>query len=773
MGSKLVNKATGQAELVEDADLPTALASGKYIAPDAVAAHAGGQDTYQAPEQFMLEHSQGLSQAIDPSQIALEQGHAAREKANTGIVATGKAVAGGAIGALSFGTVDPFQEEQEFNRGASLVGTGIGLVAPGLVGDELGLSKLLADPAETERVASSLSSRALFAGDVGAETGTAARTAERGLAGARTELEAGRAAASVPEDLAGLDAKGLRQARETELDRLAGEQGTARAAAKSKAVDDVLAYRQAVKDANPWLVLDEGQDASRLNKANRTLRNALDDAEGLRESPGSLLKPLRVEAKALENSIARQEEIAAKLDKVNAKIADGLAEDLATLPDAATEVTLEGKAARRYAAYADVKVGKNASVKIAREEAQGFLEALQRGEIQGESGQALAKLPALLDQNRALQASIKEAIAPAAARGELTSARIAAIADAQDALSAGRAGRKASIVEDMLGGSIMGHVAGALSGMPIVGKMLGAKAGQLAKDLVFGGGLGKAAGEQFARTGRSVRAFLDTAARTAPITAPIVASKILASVSYAPKSEASIAAAPKVTGKKSGKQDLATLFNQRAAEIRSQTAYGPDGVPVMTPSARQQLGARLAPIRALSPELADKLETVGARRIEFLSSKLPRRPDAGLQIGPDTHRTSDMEMRTFARYAHAVEDPGAIEERLANGAITPEDAEAYAAVYPERLAALTKQIVAELPKLQKNLPPHRRMALSMLTGISVDPALDPMVLSVLQASFAGEDGTEGGTQAPTAKPQFGSVRADIGTPSQQREATIR
>lgn len=756
MGTKLVNKVTGQAELVDDADLSSALASGKYVAPDAIAARsAGAEDTYVAPDQFQLEQGQGLAQAVDPATLALEQGHAARAKAHSGVVATGKAIAGGAIGTATFGVVDPFREDQEFNRGAAIVGSVAGAVVPGLLGDEAGLAELVNDPVATERAASGLSSKFLYGDAAGAKG--AGRAAEEGIAGARTDIEAGQAAAAAPEDLAGLDAKGLRSARDAELDRLAGEQGTTRAAAKSQAVDDVLAYRAAVKQANPWLVIDEGENASRLNKANRTLRGALDDAKGLRESPGSLLKPLRIEEKALEGAVADREAIVAKLDKVNAKIASNLEEDLATLPDSATHVELSGKAARRYAAYADVKVGKNAVVQVAREDASQFLEALQKGDVQGTSAEALQKLPGLLDQNRALQAQIKAATAPMVARGELTSAKLAAIADAQDALIAGRGATKPSLVEEMLGGSIMGHVSGALSGMPIIGHMLGAKAGQLAKKAIFGG-LGKVSAEAGERTAKAVRALLDVGKKALPA-APVVASRVLASVRYAPTVGA---------GARTPHEGLAGVFHARAAELRSQTAYGPDGAPQMTQAARAAMAARLAPIRAVSPVLGDRLETIAARRVEFLSSKLPRRPDFGMTIGPDHWQPSDMEMRTFARYVAAVEDPSGVEDRLANGTITPEDAEAYRAVYPERLEDLKRQVIAQLPTLQRSLPYERRLALSIFTDIAVDPAMDPQVLAILQGQFAAEEGSAGGTQAPRAQPQFGSVTKPKSTPAQER-----
>ncbi len=128
-------------------------------------------------------------------------------------------------------------------------------------------------------------------------------------------------------------------------------------------------------------------------------------------------------------------------------------------------------------------------------------------------------------------------------------------------------------------------------------------------------------------------------------------------------------------------------------------------------------------------------------------------------------------MRTFARYAAAVEDPAGIEERLAAGSVTPEDAEVMREVYPERLAEIQRQITAGLSELRETLPYARRLSLSIFSGVPVDAAMNPRILGQLQSSFANEDGSEGGTKAPTPSPQFGSVTSKAApepTPAQSR-----
>ncbi len=643
--------------------------------------------------------------------------------------------------------------------GGGALATGAGLAAEGgVMGLGAGVQELALaeDPISLERAASSLSSNALFGAGVGAGFGIFAKAAEKGLTKAKALVDderAGRAARdAVPDDLRGLDAKGLRAAKDAEFDRLVATQADEKAAAAASLAD----YRTTLKEANPWLAITEGEPAKLLNSSSKSLRNALDDPKGLAKTPHTLLKPLRHQAEALERAIASSDDITAKIAARDAKLAKELGEELLTLPDRQSTVTLQGNLARRYSAFADVKAGK-AGVTVARDDATKFLGALEAGEVKGASSKALQDLGGLLEKNRALQARIEGTMVP---RTELTSARLTAIQDAADTLSSGG---KPGMLEQMASGSIYGAVVGALPAMgplgPVLAPMLGAKVASKVTDLVFGR-LTKASAESAARTAKAIDAIFDTGTKVLKATPPL-ATKTLLSVNFGATPQTS-RAEPKST-------PLASAFRARTDEIMAQVIAGPDGRPMMHPGARQAVADRLTGARAISPVLADRLETIAARRIEFLAAKVPKRPDV---IKPHTGaaqwQPSDLEMRTFARYVAAVEDPAGVEERLAAGTVTPEDAEAYRAVYPERFAEVRQAIIERLPTLRAKLPYARRIALSIFTGVPVDPALEPRILRQLQATYITEEGSEGGTQAPKPKPQFGSVERPKGTPAQER-----
>jgi hypothetical protein len=653
-------------------------------------------------------------------------------------------------------------------------------VEGGLLGAGQGLQELVAaeDPITIERLASALGSNALLgAGTSGAITagGTAAvkgaRTVAKGLAKSRELVDGAKVAASASgagDDLAAIagDRKALLAKRNEHLDELVTTQKTEVATRKAAVVDEVAKQRRAVAESDAWLLVDDQKARARLSGSERTVEKLLDTPLALKDNPGALLKPLEKGLHVLEETAAKADELAAKLAAEDSRLARELGEELATLPDGAASVRVSGKTAVRFGDRAGKPVAKKVAaegIEITRDQAADLFRALETGEVQGARKAALERLPQVLEQRRALYQQVKLALEPGKARGELFSDRLAAI---DDLLTAPAPSAKKGLLEQMAQGSIYGAAVAAMPAMPLGGvlaPLLGAKVASAVTGLVFGRGA-KAVAGQAERTSRAVAAFVETGKRLAPA-APPLATKVLTSVAYAPP-PAKGEAAPEPATKS---PPLVAAYRKREAEIYSQVAAGPDGKIVMRPEARAKVAERLGPVHVLSPKLADSLETQAARRIEFLATKLPKRPDfAAVLLGPDRWQPSKLEMRRFARYCAAAEDPGGIEERLADGTLSPEDAETYREVFPERLADFKRQIMERLAEVKAEMPYPRKLALSMLFGTPLVPALVPEILRVIQGQYASEPGTEGGTQAPKAAPQFGSVKADKTTPAQER-----
>lgn len=677
---RLTDRTTGKVDLVADDQVDTALASGKYVAPDAVAVNRAGENTYVAPDIALRE--QDTTQTIDPRLAAQAHGHAIREADSSGIGGTARAFLGRAVDTASFGAFSPFEEDAEFHPIASIGGSLAGMFAPGAI----------------EHLGGALSSRLLYAGEVGRDAGTTASALERGLLGASRATDTARAGADVVDagrDLTGLSAKDLRAERAAELERV--EAG--RVPQRAQIADDLKSFRSDLKQQKLWLVTKDADQAElrvlgkRTLKADKQLDSLLDNPMRLAEKPELAKAALQQQEAALQELVTRSDKLREAFD------------------------------------------------------AEGPFSSKTKLE-------ALDKIPAALERNRSLQAKMAELVA------EPKSARLTAIQDAADLAAMPKAATEDSFVQKMLKGATFGKVSAAVGMTPLapLAHVAGAKAADLIDRVVFG-----RAGEIL--TGAATKAqdaaeAVFNVAKKGATFVPRAASSVLNTVRFAPSAGAE---------DKPGKS-LAESFTKRSAEIRSQTAYDATGMPRVTPAARQAIAARFDPIRLHDPIAADRLETFAVNKLEFLSGKLPRIPDFGsLPVGMKKPTPRDSEMRTWARFVDAAENPDHVEQRLARGVISPEDAETYRALYPERAAALQAAIAQKLPTTKAHSY-QKRIALSMFAGMPADPSMSPMVIAALQGHFANEQGSQGGTQNPTPSPQFGSVKksAPMPTPADRR-----
>lgn len=609
-------------------------------------------------------------------------------------------------------------------EGASLARSFVGHAAEGsVIGLGQGVSELaLSDqPLTAEHIASTLTSNLMLGGAIGGIAGGGFSAVERTLAragGTLAESAAARTALeSLPEDLTKLDDEGLKGAATT---------------AKAEHAADVAAERKSLEQLRVEKRVDLSNDVRDLHNDLSTERPIFQAVQGddVAKIPG--ISDIKVRL---------------------AKSFDGLRSQL----DNEIAVARDPRSLIRPL-----------------ELRQGALEALQEkvpelhAALAGDArADALIHVGDALEQTKAQIAAIDH-LSPKTplASGRLTmlesgpSPRMQAIDAAREALKKGpEVGllQKGAQAGAFAGGTALAHmIPGVGIAAPFLGKGASDIVGKLFEHMA---GANKAI---VAKTSEAAKSFLSAAKTISPYVAP-TATKVLGAVKFA------------ATNTEPKSSSLPDLYTARSNELKTQTMYAPDGSVQMRPEARAALAKKLDPIRSVNPKLADQIETIHARKVALMSQKLPRRPDVnGLQIGPDTCRPSDMAMRSWARTVRACEDPHGVEQRLAQGIMTPEEAEAYRTVYPERFAALQQTIFSAAPMLAKTLPMNKKVALSTFTGVPLIPALQPNVLKLLQSNFVVEPGTSGGQQSPTAQPNYGSMGSlkdmDKPTPAQERQS---
>ncbi len=688
-------------------------------------------------------------------------------------------------------------------RGALGAGVEGGIQSAGAAASDLALSD---DPLSMDRLAGAVRST-LYGGGANALLGGGLSTLEAGLVSSGRRLKAAKAAeeaaalnaptGTITDDIAAIpDRAGVKMARDVEIQRLKDE----RAIQRAPFIADVAAFRAQTKVDEPWVAVATGGTKAEKVAARKLARGATasaDEAERVavaaekqaaeaaaqdaklsaasaalgvtpEPSPGLVASRKAAEEARAAATTAREaaDDAAAKYELAasNTKIPRWMAERgkvyieadkhidrLLRNMEGLAEATTAGEAARRSLRSA-LQEQRQALVEIHERSAE--LAAMHATDTTGRRAAAMAKVPSTIEANLALQARIDALGAP------FESPRLSAL-EAHD-LNLGTPKPPATLGQKIraagVGAAVYGVAGAVLPGFAhFAAAPLAAAASAKALGETLGPAIAGARTASIARQTKALDAFLRGARITRRAAVPL-ASQVLASVRFAPP-------VPERRGDKPTRATTLTdHYDARAAEIGRVTAPGPDGRPRVTEAARTAIGQRLAPIAAVAPHVADRLESAAVRRLEYVALKMPR----STQIGMTRLRPNELAIRSWARTLAAADDPGGIEERLAEGTLTPEDAEVMRALYPDRLADFVRQVVERLPELRASLPYHRRVMLSILTGAPVDASLDPRILGAIQAQYAAEPDTEGGTQAPRPRPAFGSVKKPEATPAQQR-----
>ncbi|MDL2335735.1 MAG: hypothetical protein QFC55_06870, partial [Chloroflexota bacterium] len=359
-------------------------------------------------------------------------------------------------------------------------------------------------------------------------------TADRALGRAGKALDESAATRTaiegVPEDLAGLDAKGLKQAAIDERMTLKAQAETEKASLEELRKPQREELANQIRDMHddlanggsrpiyseistadlgrvaPELKGIEGVQTAQVALADsfKTLRRTLRNSVAAGEDPYTLLRPLQARQGALETLQAKMPEI------------------------------LEAR-------------GGNAG---ALEHVDGAL---------SETREQISRIQALSKSNPVSGARLTElqsGISP----------RLAAIEAAQEALAtAPQAGMLQRGLQHaaFTGATALAHAIPGVGIMaPYAGKFASDAIGKVFEHL----GAAKAAAS--ARMGAARDAFLSLGSRNAPAAA-VTATRVLSQVRFGPSSEPT------------GKQDLASLYKARSAELRNQTMYDPNGQVVI------------------------------------------------------------------------------------------------------------------------------------------------------------------------------------------------
>lgn len=149
-----------------------------------------------------------------------------------------------------------------------------------------------------------------------------------------------------------------------------------------------------------------------------------------------------------------------------------------------------------------------------------------------------------------------------------------------------------------------------------------------------------------------------------------------------------------------------------------------------------QPGAVSAQVRAKVPSadvgIVDAIAAAAQRKYDFLLSKAPKSPRPSGIIDGKPWEPSRSQLRSFERYVQAAEHPVSVFESAARGEIDFEGIETVKVCYPRLFQEAQRTLIQNAEKLQTKLPYQRRLALSAMFGVAVDPTMSDGFIAVMQ-----------------------------------------
>ncbi len=179
----------------------------------------------------------------------------------------------------------------------------------------------------------------------------------------------------------------------------------------------------------------------------------------------------------------------------------------------------------------------------------------------------------------------------------------------------------------------------------------------------------------------------------------------------------------------------------------------------------KDLEDKLNGVAEVDPNLARQMALQTARKLQFIHSKMPQSPTAGLgQL--DLWHPSETAIAKWARYIRAAEDPISVLKDMREGRLSHEAAETVAVVYPE-VYDTTKLQLMEIMSEVDTVPYRQRQQVGILYNAAVDYSQQLEFMAAMQQNFTPTP------PGPASEVNTGRLSADsieLSTPAQRTQS---
>jgi hypothetical protein len=153
-----------------------------------------------------------------------------------------------------------------------------------------------------------------------------------------------------------------------------------------------------------------------------------------------------------------------------------------------------------------------------------------------------------------------------------------------------------------------------------------------------------------------------------------------------------------------------------------------------------------------APQIVESVKLKSVEAVSYLLSVMPKplTPNNPL-VKSKGFKPSSMEMTKFARQVKVALDPMSVIDDLNNNSLTTDQVEVLANVYPKLLEEIKFRVIEGVSENPMEVPYNKRLKLSLLLGLDLDPSLEPSIASIIMGQPAQEQPEQAQGGNPNAK----------------------
>jgi hypothetical protein len=197
--------------------------------------------------------------------------------------------------------------------------------------------------------------------------------------------------------------------------------------------------------------------------------------------------------------------------------------------------------------------------------------------------------------------------------------------------------------------------------------------------------------------------------------------------------------------KEQKEESLKNIFKRRSEQLSGLLS---------NPYLQMHIHEGLMPLRMIHEGVGDKTEMLSMQALQLAHDKMPKDPGTSHSMGQSRWSPSDREIRAWAMSLRAIFYPRETLKAIANGSVTPQEAEILQVMYPATFQEMRQYLLENINDLKLNN--NSKTRLSLVLDIQLDSTLRPDYRQFVQQHYV-----ERAAQASKTAPPVGGVAGGV------------